>query len=168
MSKPIPSKAAIKGHPIHPMLIPFPIVLIPAALVADIVYAVNDGEEWVSAWATGAAWLLGGAVVMGALAAIAGATDYFGVRAVREHKTAKKHGIGNSLILVLTLVNVVVRLGDPQDAVVPWGLALTLSSAAILAYTGWLGGELSYKHMIGVNPEMEQPKQPVLGSRARK
>lgn len=45
MTKPIPSKAAIKGHPIHPMLIPFPIVLIPAALAADVVYAVNDGEE---------------------------------------------------------------------------------------------------------------------------
>lgn len=166
MTKPIPSKAAIKGHPVHPMLIPFPMVLISAAVVTDIVYAVNDGEAWASAWASAAVWLLGGAVAMGTLAAIAGATDFFGVREVREHNTAKKHGIGNSLILVLTLVNFVVRLGDPQDAVLPWGLLLTLSSAAMLGYTGWLGGELSYKHMIGVDPGMEEPKQPVLGSRA--
>lgn len=166
MAEPTPSKAAIKGHPIHPMLIPFPIVLISSALVADVVYAVNDGEEWASAWATGAAWLLGGAVVMGTLAAVTGATDFFGVREIREHDTAKKHGLGNLVILVLTLVNVVVRLGDPQEAVVPWGLGLTVVSAGIMAYTGWLGGELSYKHMIGVDPQMEEPEQPVLGSRA--
>lgn len=51
-----------------------------------------------------------------------------------------KHGIGNSLILVLALVNVVVRLGHPQGAVPPWGITLTLSAAAIFAYTGWLAG----------------------------
>jgi len=139
------------------MLIPFPIALISAALVADVVYAVNEGEGWASGWATAAAWLLWGAVVMGALAALAGAVDFFGVGEVRAHEAAKRHAIGNAVILVLTIVNAVIRLGDPQQAVLPWGLALTAVAAAIMVYTGWLGGELSYRHMIGVDPRMESP-----------
>ncbi len=68
---------------------------------------------------------------------------------------------------MLTLVNLVMRRADLQEEdVVPCGLALTLSAAAILTYTGWLVGELSYKHMIGVDPQVEEPDQRVLGTGA--
>lgn len=165
MPEPIPSRAAIKGHPVHPMLIPFPITLISAALVADVVYALNEGERWAGGWATAAAWILWGAVLMGALAGLAGAMDYFSVREVREHKTAQRHGLGNSLILALTVVNALLRLDDAHDAVVPWGIVLSGVATLLLTYTGWLGGELSYKHMIGVDPNMESGGEPALGSK---
>jgi uncharacterized membrane protein len=65
------STASIAGHPIHPMLIPFPIAFFVAAFVCDLAF-------WQSAntmWATGAIWLIGAGIVMAALAAVAGLTD---------------------------------------------------------------------------------------------
>lgn len=163
MTEPTPSRAAVMGHPIHPMLIPFPIALISAALVADVVYAVNDGEAWASAWATGAAWLLWGAVASGGLAALAGMVDFFGIEAVRKSSTAIRHAVGNGLVLALTLVNGLLRLGDPQGAVLPLGIVLTAAASLVMVYTGWLGGELSYRHMIGVDPHMHEPSRPAVG-----
>ena len=106
MPEPTPSKASIKGHPVHPMLIPFPIVLITAALVIDLVYSLNEDDAWASGWATASAWLLAGAAVTGSLATVAGATDCFGVKEVREHKVAKQHAIGNTAILTVTSLRV--------------------------------------------------------------
>jgi uncharacterized membrane protein len=37
----IPSTASIGGHPIHPMLIPFPIAFLSGAVVTDIVYTTT-------------------------------------------------------------------------------------------------------------------------------
>jgi hypothetical protein len=42
LTGPAPSKAAIAGHPIHPMLIPFPVALLSLLPVTDIVYATTD------------------------------------------------------------------------------------------------------------------------------
>ena len=41
-------------------------------------------------------------------------------------------------------------MGDAAAAVLPWGLALSALTTALLAVTGWYGGELAYRHMIGV------------------
>ena len=59
------STAQIGGHPIHPMLIPFPIVCFIGTLVTDIVF-VNNGDP---GWATASRYLLGIGLVMAALAA---------------------------------------------------------------------------------------------------
>jgi uncharacterized membrane protein len=161
--QPTPSKAAIKGHPIHPMLIPFPIAFITAALVTDIVY-LSTSER---VWALASAWLLWAGVVMGAVAGAAGAIDFFATRIIREHRAAQLHGGGNVLIVLLTLGNAVLRLDNPGGAVAPWGVTLTAVAAALLAVTGWIGGDLSYKHMFGVNPHQMTEGSPALGSQER-
>jgi len=68
------STAKIADHPIHPMLIPFPIVCFVGTFVADVVYSRNADPGW----ATASHWLLGVGLVMAALAATAGLTDYLG------------------------------------------------------------------------------------------
>lgn len=81
-----------------------------------------------------------------------GAVDYFGIEHVRAHRTATQHGAGNVIALLLVLVNASIRLPNLEEVVVPGGVALSLITAAILGLTGYLGGELSYKHLIGANP----------------
>ena len=62
------STASIAGHPIHPMLIPFPIAFFVATFVCDLAYWQTSN----AAWATAAIWLLGAGLIMAALAARGG------------------------------------------------------------------------------------------------
>lgn len=142
----VQSKAAIAGHPIHPMLIPFPIAALSGALVTDIVFWQSGDPFW-----TGMSfWLLAGGIATGAAAALFGLIDFFGLKVVRSHKAAWVHFLGNAAALALAIVNLLMRMEDPAEAVVPLGLVLSAVVALMLVITGWLGGELSYRHRIGV------------------
>ena len=142
------STANIGGHPIHPMLVPFPIVCFTLALVADIMF-VSNGEP---GWATASNWLLGVGLVVAALAAIAGFTDFFGDRLVRGHADAVKHMAANLTLVVLEAANLLLRLGNP--AFIPsTGVYLSGIAVMILLYSGWKGGELVFRHGVGVLDE---------------
>lgn len=159
----VPSKAAVKGHPIHPMLIPLPITLFVLALLTDVVYvAVGD-----AVWATASEWLLWTGVAAGALAAVPGAVDFFTRERIRRHPTAQQHAIGNTLAILLTAVNAWLRMGPAGDAVLPYGIVLSAVVVLIIAYTGWLGGEMSYRHLFGANPGVRVEDEPLFGSRER-
>ena len=143
---PAPSTAAIAGHPLHPALIGFPIAFLMGALVTDLVY-------WITRTALRArfsVWLIGAGVVMGAMAAILGLIDFLTVERARQHAAGWIHFIGNVVALVLALVSLVMRWEDPVAAVLPVGLILSIITAVILGVTGWFGGELVFRHLIGV------------------
>jgi uncharacterized membrane protein len=149
MTDPHPqSTARIAGHPIHPMLVPFPIVCFIGALITDIAYWRTANTQW----ANFSAWLLAAGLVMGALAAAAGLIDFLGSRSVRAQPPAWPHLIGNVVVMGLSLVNVFVHSRDAWTSVVPTGLILSAVVVAILAVTGWLGGSLVYRHRVGVIP----------------
>ena len=144
-----PSTAAILGHPIHPMLVPFPLAFFVGVLLTDLAY-------WATAdafWARASLWLVGAGVVAGAAAAIAGMLDFFSIQRAREHAMGWVHFLGNAAALALSLVNWLLRVDEPAAAILPWGLVLSLVVTGILAVTGWAGGELSYRHRIGVMRE---------------
>lgn len=140
------STANILKHPIHPMLVPVPIGLLTAAAAADVGFWLT-GDRF---WARAARWLIGGGIASGAGAAVFGMTDFLTMQRPRERPEAWIHGMGNGVALALSAVSLRLRLADEQRAVVPWGIALSALTAGILAVTGWLGGELSYRHKIGV------------------
>src|ERR1700712_3734725 len=106
------STATIAGHPIHPMLIPFPIVCFIGVLVTDIVFLNNHDHGW----ATASRYLLAAGLVMAVLAAVAGLTDFVGDKRVRS-SDAVKHMIANVAAVVLELVNLASRLRS--DAQIP-------------------------------------------------
>src|SRR5689334_2588281 len=135
------SPASIKGHPIHPMLVPFPIVLFLGALATDIAFAVDGSEGWAEA----SKWLLGAGLVGALLAALAGFTDFFGSSRIREFRDAWLHMFANLTAVLIELVNFMLRLGDESS---PGSLGLALSGvvALILLFSGWKGGELVYRH----------------------
>jgi len=138
------STAQIGGHPIHPMLIPFPIVCFIGVLATDIVF-LNDHYH---GWATASRYLLVVGLGMAALAAIAGLTDFFGDKRVQS-SDAVKHMLANVTAVVLEAVNLVLRLHS--DAPIPrTGIILSAIVVLILIYSGWKGGELVFRHGIGV------------------
>lgn len=139
------STAKIGGHPIHPMLIPFPIVCFIGTFLADIVYTRNHD----AGWATASHWLLGIGLAMAALAAVTGLTDYLGDERIRRLGDALKHMLTNVTAVVLELVNFILRLKD-TDFIDSTGLYLSGIVVLILLYSGWKGGELVFRHGIGV------------------
>jgi uncharacterized membrane protein len=136
------STAKIGGHPIHPMLIPFPIVCFIGTLVTDVVFLNNHDPGW----ATASRYLLGVGIVM---AALAGLTDFMGDDRIRGAGDAVKHMLANVTAVVLEIVNFVLRLNN-DDAIGKVGVYLSVIVVLILVYSGWKGGDLVFRHGIGV------------------
>jgi uncharacterized membrane protein len=141
----VPSTASIFGHPIHPMLVPFPIAFLIGAFICDLAFWWT-GDPF---WARGAFWLLAPGLVIGALAAVVGLADFVTIRRAREYIGGWIHSLGNTIVLLLALLNVMARIEDPIDGVFPWGILLSFLTAALLGVTGWYGGELAYRYGIG-------------------
>jgi uncharacterized membrane protein len=130
------------------MLIPFPIAFFVATFAADLVY-LSEGD---TGWAGAAMWLLGAGLVMAALAAVAGLTDFLGDRRVRAIRAAWWHMIGNVIAVVLELVNFYLRYTQgAAEAVAPAGALLSGIVVLLLLFTGWKGWELVYRHRVAVS-----------------
>ena len=140
------STAKIFGHPIHPMLVGYPIAFFTGTLVSDLIYCVTRDAFW----ATASLYLLIAGVVTALGAALAGFTDFFGDRRIRALSHAWQHMIGNLAAVLLSLANLVLRLGGAETAVLPLGLALSALVALLLVFTGWRGGDLVYQHRVGI------------------
>jgi len=138
--------ARIASHPIHPMLVPVPIVCFIGALITDIAYAVSAEIMW----SDFSSWLLLVGFIIGVLAAIAGLTDFIGNRLIRRQTPAWPHLIGNFAVLVQAFFNLLVHTHDAWTSVVPTGLILSIVTVLILPVTGWLGWEMVYRHGVGV------------------
>jgi uncharacterized membrane protein len=142
----ITSTVNIAGHPVHPMLVPFPITFLASALLTDIAYwgTLNDF------WARASFWLIVAGIVAGLLAGLTGAIDYLTIQRAREHRAGKIHAAGNITAVILAAINLAIRWGDREAPILWTGLLLSLVVAAILTVTGWYGGELTFRHKIGV------------------
>ena len=138
------STAKIATHPIHPMLVPFPIVCFILTFVVDILYVRGDtGVAGVSNW------LLIIGLVMAALAAVAGLTDFFGDKRIQS-SDAVKHMLANVTAVVLEIVNLVMRMNNPEF-IASTGVYISGLVVLILLYSGWKGGDLVYRHGVGVH-----------------
>ena len=141
------STLQIAGHPIHPMIIPFPIVFFVSTFVVDLTY-LSRGDR---TWALAAMWLLGAGLTMAALAALAGLTDFLGDRRIRNIKDAWLHMIGNVVAVLIEAVNLYLRWSQGAErAVAPGGVVLSGVVVLLLLFTGWKGWELVYRHRVGI------------------
>lgn len=141
------STARIAGHPLHPMVIPFPIAFFVSAFVTDLAYlGTADGG-----WATASIWLLGAGLAMAALAALLGLTDFLGEPRIRAIPHAWYHMIGNIIAVLIELVNFWLRWsGDPAAAIAPTGAVLSGAVVLLLLFNGWMGWHLVYHHHVGI------------------
>jgi uncharacterized membrane protein len=140
------STARIATHPIHPMLVPVPIVCFVGALLTDIAYAVTAEMMW----ANFSAWLLVVGFIIGVLAAIAGLIDFLSNPLIRAQTLVWFHMLGNLAVLVVAFFNVLIHTRDAYTSVMPIGLILSIITVLILPVTGWLGWSLVYRHGVGV------------------
>jgi uncharacterized membrane protein len=142
----IASTAQIARRPIHPMLVPVPIVCFIGALITDIMYLVTAEMMW----ADFSAWLLSVGFIIGVLAAIAGLIDFLSNRLIRTQGVALLHLIGNLVVLILAFFNLLIHTRDAWTSVVPVGLILSIITVLILPVTGWLGWTMVYRRGVGV------------------
>jgi uncharacterized membrane protein len=127
------------------MLIPFPIVCFIGTLATDIVFLSTNNAMW----AIASRYLLGVGIVMAALAAVAGLTDFFGDKRI-QGSDAIKHMLANVTAVVLEIVNFFLRLHS-DAAIRNIGIYLSVIVVLILLYSGWKGGDLVFRHGIGVD-----------------
>jgi uncharacterized membrane protein len=144
--EPVPSLAQIAGHPLHPVVVPLPIGMFAGAFVADLAYARTHDRFWARAAHAMAAAGVGTGLLAGAL----GATDLVGRDRIRSRGSAWVHGLGNLAAVGLGAGSVLLRRDKHPDVIVPRGLAASSAIVAILVVTGWLGGELVFRHGIGL------------------
>jgi uncharacterized membrane protein len=140
------STAKIAGHPIHPMLIPFPVAFFVATLLTDLGFWQTSNDFWAQA----GLWLLGAGLVMAALAAVAGLTDVLGDQRIRALNGAWLHAGGNIIAVLIELYNFYIRFEQGSGAIIPVGLTLSFVVVLILLFTGWKGWELVYRYRVGV------------------
>jgi len=141
------SRAKLLGHPIHQMLVVFPLGLLSAGVVFDIVALMSEAPLW--GWM--AYYLLGAGIVAGLVAAVFGAIDYFAIpRGTRARYVGTLHGVGNVVVVALFGAGWLLRQETPAD---PPVVALLFSVLAFLlsAATAWLGGELVDRLGVGVD-----------------
>jgi uncharacterized membrane protein len=139
----------IFGHPVHPMLVVFPVGLFATAVIFDILYLILGRPVF----PTVSFYMIAAGVVGGLLAAIFGLMDWLGLpNNSRAKFIGGWHGIGNFVIVVLFASSWFLRRGDANF--VPTSLALILSFAGIglALITAWLGGEMVFRLGVGVDP----------------
>ncbi len=142
----VPSTVAIAGHPLHPLSVIFPIAFLAGALGSDVGYWLTHDPFWARA----SLWLVGAGLAGGVVAAIIGMSDFLRIERVRKRTAGWAHMIINITLLVLTVVNLILRLNDPVKAILPWGLIISTIVGTLTSVSGWYGAELSYRHKIGV------------------
>ncbi len=145
------STASIFGHPIHTMLVPFPIACFVGTFLTDLAYWRTANMQW----ANMSAWLLTVGLIVAAFAVIAGAIDFLGERRIRALGAAWIHAVGNAVALILSIFNAFVHSRDAYTSVVPAGLILSGLVVLILLVTGWNGWAMVYRHGVGVSAGSE-------------
>jgi uncharacterized membrane protein len=142
------ARAKLFGHPIHQMLIVFPLGLLAMALFFDLIALAMGRHHGLF----GASYyMIAAGIVTGLLAAVFGLIDFLKIPSgTRAKRVGLLHGGGNVVVVVLFAASWWLRRGTPAD---PPTLAIVLAAAGagLATFTGWLGGELVDRLGVGVD-----------------
>jgi uncharacterized membrane protein len=152
--------ASIQKHPLHPMLIPFPIALWIFSFICDLIVAFRWGG---ALWSDMAFVAMAGGLIGALVAAIPGYLDYRSLAVPETQRIGRWHMIINLSIVIVFAVNLLLRINGEAGATLP--LLLSLIGVVMLGIAGWLGGELVYVHGVAVDPQ--QPASPEMKGRGR-
>ena len=151
------SKVKILGHPIHPMLVAYPIALYTSTLVAYIIYAANKDPFFFKA--SVAANIAG--IVMAALTALPGFIDW--AVGIPGGTAAKSHGLTHMLLnvtaLVLFIINALIHTGDWKNpSGEASGIILALLGVLCTVGAGYFGWTMIQTDHVGVELSPEQER----------
>ena len=141
------SRFKVAGHPLHQMLIVFPLGLLATAVVFDVIFLVTNNPTW----AQSAYYMIGAGLITGLAAAVPGAVDWMAIpRGTRAKRVGLFHGVGNVIVVALFAISWYLRRDTPTlpptEAVVAG-----LLGAGLAIVTAWLGGELVDRLGVGVD-----------------
>ena len=139
------SAVALVGHPIHVMMVHFPIAFVVATLGVDVIYWWSADPFWLRV----GLWSAGFAFWTGVAASIAGTGELLLVRGIRLLEASWSHAVAAMTLVAIAGANWGLRLIDP-GAVLPHGLALSGLASVMTGFAGWHGGKLVFDHGIGV------------------
>jgi uncharacterized membrane protein/nitrite reductase/ring-hydroxylating ferredoxin subunit len=136
-------------HPIHPMLVHFPIGFLVLSFLLDLVSLVFPE---VPGLPRGSYYAMVLGIIAALLAAVPGIVDYSEIR--RDHPgkvIASRHMILNLMVGAIYGINLWIRssaLSDPKISLLPF--LLSISGIGLLSVSGYLGGRLVYDEGIAV------------------
>ena len=141
------AKTRLLGHPVHPMLIVFPLGLLTVAAIFDIIYIVTHNNHWADL----SYWMIASGVIGGLIAAVFGVMDWLGIpEGTRAKYIGLIHGLANVVVVILFIVSWFMRRANPAA---PGMKAMVLGWIGIVIafFASWLGGELVYRLSVGVD-----------------
>jgi len=143
--KDIGSAIAVAGHPLHAMMVHFPIALVICTLGVDIFYWWTGDLFWreVGMWSAAAAF------GFGVLAAIVGTLELLAVPGIRVRVASWNHAVAAMVLLAIAGANAGLRIHWPET-VLPNGLMLSVLASLTTAFAGWHGGKLVFDHGVGL------------------
>ncbi|MFW5680118.1 MAG: DUF2231 domain-containing protein [Pseudomonadota bacterium] len=145
------SAVAVVGHPIHAMMVHFPIALVFATLGIDLFFWYTGDPFWLRV----GLWSAGFAFATGVAAGAVGLVELLLVKGIRIRIASWTHAVVAMMLLAIVGTNWGVRIVAP-DAVLPHGLALSLLGTVFTGLAGWHGARLVFDHGIGI---MVSPRQ---------
>lgn len=141
------SKAKLVGHPIHPMLVVFPLGLLATSFIFDIIRLARGATSL----GVASYYMITAGVLGGLAAAVFGLVDWLGLpRSSRAWRVGALHGVGNVIVVVLFIASWWLRRPDPGHAGIG-AFILSLVGVALALVTGWLGGEMVDRLGVGVD-----------------
>lgn len=141
------SKAHIKSHPLHPLLVSFPIAFFIGALVLDALAFATENDKYLQAACYSEIGGLIGAIV----AAVPGMLDY--IYTVPPKSSAKKRATTHAIVngTIVSVFAVTLWLRDKHAIGLPLILTLETIGVVLIGITGWLGGTLVARNQIGID-----------------
>ena len=155
------SKASIAGHPVHPMIIPFPLALWTTSVVTDLLFYGTRHPTL----PTISKFLLAAGCIGAVAAAIPGIIDWLAIKHPETKKVANWHARLNIIALLIFATSLCLRMKGCGAAWVNYGLKIpfliSLVGVVLIAISGWLGGKLAFEHGVGVKPQHDSPEDEV-------
>lgn len=139
------SMIAVAGHPLHAMMVHFPIAFIIATLGIDIFYWWSADPFWVQV----GTWSAGAAFAFGVLAATAGTLELLAVPGIRVRVASWNHAVAAMVLLAIAGANAGLRINHPE-LILPAGLMLSVLASMATAFASWHGGKLVFDHGVGL------------------
>lgn len=144
------SPASIGGHPVHPMIIPFPIALWVFSLVADVIFLWRGNPVWKDYIAF---YVLLAGILGAVAAAVPGFIDWLSLTDKAVVKIANWHARLNVIALLIFAASFYLRTRSGANLVsggytIP--VALSVLGVILITISGWLGGEMVFKHRVAV------------------
>lgn len=140
-------------HPIHPMLVHFPIATWFLATIADIVSLFANEQ---------AGWVAGVLLVTGTITALlAMMTGLLELGKIDQQNPAMKVANQHMMLILISwscyAASLFLRLNGTQlEQPGPVAIALSVMGFVFLCSAGWLGGKLVYEYGVGMQQKNQE------------